>query len=109
MLLVSKTTGHVVWKLGGTAYNKDGAQILTIQDDPETAFYLQHDARFQPNGNISLFDDHSACGRCDLEWPGASSTRSTSAPARPLLVWQYQGTASSAFLAASAATPTAAT
>ncbi|HXQ23900.1 MAG TPA: arylsulfotransferase family protein, partial [Candidatus Acidoferrales bacterium] len=60
VLLVSKTTGNVLWKLGGTPYNKDGAQILTIQGDPEVAFYLQHDARFQPNGDISVFDDHSA-------------------------------------------------
>ena len=39
--------------------NHDSAQILTIMDDPETGFAGQHDARFQPNGDVSLYDDHT--------------------------------------------------
>jgi hypothetical protein len=55
---VSRATGAVVWKLGGAPFSKDGAELITIADDPQTAFYRQHDARFQPGGRISLFDDH---------------------------------------------------
>jgi hypothetical protein len=57
---VSRSTGKVLWKLGGTTHNKDGAALLTLQGDPETTFAMQHDARFQPNGDVTLFDDHGA-------------------------------------------------
>jgi hypothetical protein len=94
VLLVSKTTGNVVWKLGGTAYNKDGAQILTIQDDPEGAFYVQHDARFQPNGHISLFDDHySAVAPVPGVARGVEYALDLGAGTAHV-VWQYQGSAS---------------
>ncbi|HWW54226.1 MAG TPA: aryl-sulfate sulfotransferase, partial [Acidimicrobiales bacterium] len=56
---VNKATGKVVWKLGGTGTNPDNPQILTIQNDPETTISGQHDARFQPNGDVSLFDDQT--------------------------------------------------
>ncbi len=89
--LISRATGKIVWKLGGTPFNADGAQLITIADDPETAFFRQHDARFQPNGNISLFDDHGAGSgpargveyELDLD---AGTAR---------VAWQYQGDASS--------------
>jgi hypothetical protein len=55
---IDHATGTVLWKLGGSSYNKDGATLIQVQNDPETTFSLQHDARFQPNGDISLFDDH---------------------------------------------------
>jgi hypothetical protein len=97
VLLVSKATGNVIWKLGGTAYNKDGAQILAIQGDPETAFYLQHDARFQANGDISLFDDHSAAAAVPGVARGVEYALDLSAGTAHV-VWQYQGSASSAFL-----------
>jgi hypothetical protein len=51
--------GKILWKLGGSPVNQDGAQILTIQGDPETTIYGQHDARFQPAGHVSIYDDHS--------------------------------------------------
>jgi hypothetical protein len=57
---IDKASGTVLWKLGGSGTNPDNAQILTIQNDPETTISGQHDARFQPNGDIALFDDHSA-------------------------------------------------
>jgi len=57
---IDRATGQVLWKLGGTAYNKDGAALIAVQGDSETTFSMQHDARFRPNGNISLFDDHGA-------------------------------------------------
>ena len=86
-----------MWKLGGTPYNKDGAQILTIQGDPETAFYLQHDARFQPNGDISLFDDHSAAAAVPGVARGVEYALDLDAGTAHV-VWQYQGAASSGFL-----------
>ena len=57
---VNRSTGQVEWKLGGTAYNKDGAALIAVQGDSQTTFSMQHDARFLPNGDVSLFDDHGA-------------------------------------------------
>ncbi len=57
---VDRATGKVLWKVGGSAYNKDGAAHIQIVGDPQTAFNMQHDARFLANGDISLFDDHGA-------------------------------------------------
>ena len=80
----------------GRRTTRTALRLLTIQGDPETAFYLQHDARFQPNGNISLFDDHSATA-------GVRSGPRRRVRDRPQrrhgpVVWQYQGAASSGFL-----------
>ena len=57
--LIDKLAGTIIWKLGGKSPNRDHAQILTIASDPQGAFHAQHDARFQPNGDISLYDDQS--------------------------------------------------
>ena len=94
VLLVAKSTGNVVWKLGGRPYNKDGAQLLAIRDDPEAAFYMQHDARFQPNGDISLFDDHSAAAGVTGPARGVEYALDLNAGVAHV-VWQYQGPASS--------------
>lgn len=80
--------------MGGVGYNKDGAQLIESQGDPETSFNRQHDARLQPNGNISLFDDHSdgtapARGvECAINFSSGIAT----------VAWQYQGSASSGAL-----------
>jgi hypothetical protein len=64
----SATPGKIVWKLGGTTSNlgPDSEDTLTFVNDPETpssgpnsTISGQHDARFQPNGEISLYDDHT--------------------------------------------------
>ena len=57
--LIDKTSGKIIWKMGGNSPNHDNAQILAIADDPEGAFHAQHDARFQPNDDISLYDDQT--------------------------------------------------
>ncbi len=94
VFLIDKPTGRVVWKLGGVAYNKDGAELIRIQGEPKNTFNRQHDARWQANGNVSLFDDHSdetgpARGvEYALDLEGGTAT----------LTWQYQGTASSGAL-----------
>ena len=60
LFYVDRSSGNVVWKLGGTAYNKDGASHIEVVGDPQTTFNMQHDGRFLPNGDVSLFDDHGA-------------------------------------------------
>ena len=60
VVLVDKSTGSIVWKLGGTTVPPLGNEpVLTIAGDPEGAVQGQHDARFEPNGDISMFDDHT--------------------------------------------------
>jgi hypothetical protein len=62
LLYIDRATGIVEWKFGGTAVNKDGATYIAITGDPEGAFSMQHDARFQPSGNITMYDNHGAPG-----------------------------------------------
>ncbi len=102
---VERKTGHVLWKLGGKEYTKNGATYVKV-DDP---FYAQHDARLMAGwspscggkGQITLFDDHtyhtgmargiimdvvvgpSGSPGCGSATPGANVT------------WQYQGPSSS--------------
>jgi hypothetical protein len=91
---VSKATGTVIWKLGGTPFNHDGAQIISIVGDPETAFYRQHDARRQPDGSVSLFDDHTSVA--GVARGAVYSIDQAAGTAN--LAWQYQGTVNSAAL-----------
>jgi Arylsulfotransferase (ASST)/IPT/TIG domain len=58
--LINKATGTIIWKLSGVAPNHDGAQILTIVGDPYNGLSNQHDARFEPNGDVSVYDDESS-------------------------------------------------
>ena len=97
VFLVSKDTGTVVWKLGGTAYNKDGAQLIAVENDPENGFYMQHDARFRPGGNISVFDDHSAAAGVPGVARGVEFALDLNT-STATMVWQYQGTGSSGYL-----------
>jgi len=68
--------------------------LIRIQGPPENVFNRQHDARWQANGNVSLFDDHSdgtapARGvEYAIDLDGGTAT----------LTWQYQGFASSGAL-----------
>ncbi len=61
---VERSTGTILWKMGGTVYNKDSAKYVSVADP----FVLQHDARFLPDwspgckggsGHVSIFDDES--------------------------------------------------
>ena len=74
VFLIDRTTGNVIWKLGGTAFTSNDpevaqnvpAQHLSITGDSETQFCGQHDARFVPTPNpavedVSVFDDHTGC------------------------------------------------
>jgi len=59
---IRRSDGKIVWKMGGKPVNKDGAQIITITNYSGGSLALQHDARFLPNGDVSVFDDQSGHG-----------------------------------------------
>jgi hypothetical protein len=93
VLYIDRSTGNVLWKLNGTAYSKDGAAHISIVGDSQTQFTMQHDARFRPNGNISLFDDHGA---------GKGVARGVEyaidhAAGTATVAWQFLGSAASQF------------
>jgi hypothetical protein len=88
---ISKNDGHIVWKLGGSQYNKDGARYIQIVNDPQIAFYGQHDVRFQPNGDISIFDDQTGMPGFAR---GVVYTLDMNAGTAQV-AWQYLGSASS--------------
>ena len=60
VLYIDRATKKVQWKMGGTPTNKDGAAYLAVEGDPETAFYKQHDVRWDDAGHITMFDNHGA-------------------------------------------------
>ncbi len=92
VFLVSRTTGVVLWKMGGATFSKDNARYITVINDPLTTFYRQHDARLQPNGQVSMFDDQS-----DMPTEARAVVYSYSVDAGTAsVVWQYQGQATSA-------------
>jgi hypothetical protein len=92
VFLVSKATGDVVWKMGGAAYTRDGATYLTVTGDPQTSFYRQHDARFLPNDQISLFDDATS-----MPSPARGVIYSYDVSAgTATFVWQHAGAVASA-------------
>jgi hypothetical protein len=61
---VDRSTGRILWKMGGTRFNQDHATYVSLADP----FLLQHDARLQPDwsascnggsGHVSVFDDQT--------------------------------------------------
>jgi hypothetical protein len=98
VMLISRATGTIQWKLGGIPSNKDGATIIQMQNDPETSFYHQHDARLLPNGDISLYDDHTT--QFDTQLPTTDVARGMEIAFNPstgiaTMVWQFQSTIAS--------------
>jgi hypothetical protein len=59
VIRIRRSDGKIIWKLGGTTNSKDNAQHITVQNYPQVATSLQHDARFLPNGHVSVFDNQS--------------------------------------------------
>ncbi len=92
VFLVSKATGTILWKMGGATFTKEGAPYIAVTNDPEISFYRQHDARFLPNGDISMFDDQT-----DKPGPARGVIYAYDVNAgTAVFQWEYQGTASSA-------------
>ena len=57
---IRRSDGKIVWKMGGKPVNKDGADIIAIQNDPAGGIVMQHDARYLPDHHISLYDNRRA-------------------------------------------------
>ena len=55
---INRETGKIMWRLGGKGNQFSISTASGINDVPE--FYMQHDIRRLPDGDISLFDDHNA-------------------------------------------------
>ena len=88
IFLINKSTGAVMWKMGGSAYTKDGAPFIQVTGDALGGFFRQHDARLQPDGTISVFDD-------ETDRPGPARARVLSydlTSKTASIVWQYRGT-----------------
>ncbi len=102
---IEKSTGKVLWKMGGAAASKDKATYVSVADP----FYRQHDARFQKSwastcagrsggGQISLFDDETGLSNpargvvYDVN-VGASGCGETddAAVGGATVAWQYKG------------------
>ena len=88
--LIDRTTKKVTWRLGGDPANpnKDGATLLTILNDDEVRPYAQHDARFQSNGHVSLYDDHT--GQAGAARGVEYAIDMSATPATATLNWQYK-------------------
>jgi hypothetical protein len=56
--LVNWIAGPTIWKLGGNSTHEAGSQYMPLTGNNQ--FFAQHDARFQPGGNVSIYDDQSA-------------------------------------------------
>ncbi|HEX7667519.1 MAG TPA: aryl-sulfate sulfotransferase, partial [Polyangiaceae bacterium] len=93
---IDRSTGKILWKLGGTATNKDGATPIVVQNDPEGTFSMQHDARFLANGHVSLFDDHGAGFLGEVARGVEYSIDHTTDTAT--VAWQFLGSATSTFM-----------
>jgi hypothetical protein len=65
---IRRSDGRVVWKLGGTPVNEDGAAIIRIVDDPAGGIVQQHDARYLPGGHISVFDNQTSMSARGVEF-----------------------------------------
>ncbi|WP_179251174.1 arylsulfotransferase family protein [Enemella evansiae] len=60
--LIDRRTGELRWKLGGTAPTEPGTAYIkdfrTATGQPAKPFVSQHDARFNEDGTITLFDNN---------------------------------------------------
>jgi EmrB/QacA subfamily drug resistance transporter len=75
--LVDAATGRIEWTLGGRG--------SSFKFGPGAGFEWQHDVRMQPDGTVSLFDDHC----CQLTG-GGTSVKATG-PSRGLVLRLNQG------------------
>jgi len=87
---IDRASGRIAWKMGGAAYSKDGARLVRVVGDPEGTFSGQHDARLLPNGDVTMFDDHTSLPGVarGVEYAidlGAATAR---------VVWEYRGAVS---------------
>jgi hypothetical protein len=119
---IERSTGKVLWKMGGSPFTKDNAAFVPVADP----FHRQHDARFQSgwtptcyggSGPISMFDDESAEphvaravvydvhvgpreGGTDADCTAVADAGNAAdaAPTRATISWQYAGTVNSVYM-----------
>jgi Arylsulfotransferase (ASST) len=113
LFYVERSTGDVLWKMGGVAYTPDHAPYVPVDD----AFYEQHDARLLPgwseacsggSGQVSMFDDHTGgrgpargivydvvVGAADGGTTAGDCGTSEGGAPGATVAWQYEGTSSS--------------
>ncbi len=85
--------GPILWKLDGCGSGQVGPDqepVLQVESDPEGCFDAQHDARFEANGDISVYDDHTyqqGGGARGVEYainvPGGTATWVDQFPTQP--------------------------
>jgi hypothetical protein len=56
---IDRPSGRIIWKLGGNSVVADGEPQFKFIGDPLGGFDAQHDARFEPQEGVSLYDDES--------------------------------------------------
>jgi EmrB/QacA subfamily drug resistance transporter len=83
--LVNIGTGRIEWTLGG--------RRSSFRFGPRAAFEWQHDVRLQPNGVVTMFDDHC----CQLT--GGGTYVHASEPSRGLVLRLDEGTHTAAKIA----------
>jgi len=90
---IDRATGQILWKMGGTPTNKDGARWIQVVGDPQGTFNMQHDARLLANGDVTMFDDQSATSGLarGVEYSLDMNAGTAS------VVWQYAGLARSLY------------
>jgi hypothetical protein len=57
IIKINHETGDIIWQLGGQGNQFTIETATEITDTPE--FYMQHDIRKLPNGDITIFDNHN--------------------------------------------------
>lgn len=62
IIKINRANGAIMWRLGGKANNFRFALGPGVPITEPVHFYYQHDIRRLPNGNITLFDNHSNPG-----------------------------------------------
>lgn len=55
ILKINRNTGEIIWRLGGK--HNDFAFINERPEYLDMPFSMQHDIRFLPNGNVTIFDN----------------------------------------------------
>lgn len=84
---INRTTGEVMWVLGGKLNQFTYTTENGITDPPE--FSYQHDIKRLPNGNITLFDNGS---QRTPQWSRGVEYRLDEVNKTCTLVWQYRHT-----------------
>jgi hypothetical protein len=104
---IDRSTGKVLWKMGGATYSKDGATYVAMRDP----FFRQHDARLLPgwstecgggHGQLSVFDDESSRSqpaRAAVYDVNVGEGQGTECgPVGATLAWAHPGSENSVFM-----------